>query len=131
MRNPVASDATRAHFRAHGRRPVRLSITLRNERAAWERSGTVLDLHIGGAGIETDEPLVPGDRLVVAFATPTRWDPLIVSAIVAWAHPLRPKQEVDVLGRPKQSARAGLTFDYESPESTYAMYEMLEAINFE
>ena len=67
----------------------------------------------------------PGDRfLVVAFATLPRWDPLIVSAIVAWAHLLRPKQEVDVLGRPKQSARAGLTFDYESPESTYAMYEM-------
>jgi len=129
--DPVTSDGTKAHFRAHGRRSVRLSITLRSERAAWERPGTVLDLHIAGAGIETDEPLVPGDRLAVAFATPTRWDPLIVSAIVAWAHPLRPKQEVDVLGRPKQAARAGLMFDYESPESTYAMYEMLEAINFE
>jgi hypothetical protein len=127
----VASDATRAHFRAHGRRPVRLTVSLRNERAQWERPGIVHDLHIAGAGIETDEPLVAGDRLVVAFSTPTRWDPLIVSAIVAWAHPLRPKQEVDVLGRPKQSARAGLTFDYETPDSTYAMYEMLEAINFE
>lgn len=91
----------------------------------------MLDLHIAGAGLETDEPLVPGDRLTVAFSTPTRWDPLIVSAIVVWAHPLRPKQEVDLLGRPKQSARAGLMFDYESPESTYAMYEMLEAINFD
>ena len=127
----MTSDGTRAHFRAHGRRPVRLSVTLRNERAAWERSGVVHDLHIAGAGVETDEPLVPGDRLSIAFATPTRWDPLIVSAIVAWAHPLRQKQEYDVLGRPKQSARAGLMIDYESPDATYAMYEMLEAINFE
>ena len=119
------------HFRAHGRRPVRLGVTLRNERAPWERAATVHDLHIAGAGVETDEPLVVGDRVTIAFMTPTRWDPLVIQAIVAWAHPLRQKQEVDVLGRPKQSARSGLTFDYESPESTLAMYEMLEAINFE
>ena len=91
----------------------------------------IIDLHIAGAGIETDEQLVPGDRVTIAFATPTRWDPLVVTAIVAWAHPLRPKLELDVLGRPKQSARAGLSFDYETPAATYAMYEMLEAINFE
>lgn len=91
----------------------------------------MLDLHIAGAGVETDEPLTAGDRLTIAFATPTRWDPLVVSAVVAWAHPLRPKQEVDVLGRPKQAARAGLAFDYETPEATLAMFEMLEAINFE
>jgi hypothetical protein len=127
----VAADATRTHFRAHGRRPVRLTVALRNDRAGWERSAVIIDLHIAGAGIETDEPLVPGDRVTIAFATPTRWDPLIVSAIVAWAHPLRPKLELDVLGRPKQSARAGLSFDYETPAATYAMYEMLEAINFD
>jgi len=119
------------HFRAHGRRPVRLGVTLRNERAPWERTATVHDLNIAGAGVETDEPLVAGDRVTVAFMTPTRWDPLVVQAIVAWAAPVRPKQEYDVLGRQKQSARSGLTFDYESPESTYAMYEMLEAINFD
>jgi hypothetical protein len=106
-------------------------VTLRNERAPWERTATVHDLNIAGAGVETEEPLVVGDRVTVAFMTPTRWDPLVVQAIVAWAHPLRPKQEYDVLGRQKQSARSGLTFDYETPEATYAMYEMLEAINFE
>lgn len=91
----------------------------------------MLDIHIAGAGIETDEPLVPGERVSIAFSTPTRWDPLVVSGIVAWAHPTRAKQEVDVLGRPKQAARSGIAFDYESPDATYAMYEMLEAINFE
>ncbi|MBX3230443.1 MAG: PilZ domain-containing protein [Labilithrix sp.] len=125
------SDPTKPHFRAHGRRPVRIAVTLRGERTAWERAGTVLDVHIAGAGVETDEPLVAGDRVTVAFATPTRWDPLVISAVVVWAHDRRPKDEVDVLGRPKQSARSGLAFDYESPESTLAMYEMIESIGFE
>ncbi len=104
-------------------------MTLRGERTAWERTAIVLDVHIAGAGIETDEPLVPGDRVTVAFAT--RWDPLIISAVVAWAHPLRTKEEVDLLGRPKQSARSGLAFDYQTPEATLAMFEMLESIGFE
>ena len=106
-------------------------MTIRGERTAWERTATVLDVHIAGAGVETDEPLVTGDRVTVAFATPTRWDPLIISAVVAWAHPLRMKEEVDVLGRPKQSARSGLAFDYQTPEATLAMFEMIESIGFE
>jgi len=106
-------------------------VTIRGERTAWERTATVLDVHIAGAGVETDEPLVTGDRVTVAFATPTRWDPLIISAVVAWAHPLRMKEEVDVLGRPKQSARSGLAFDYQTPEATLAMFEMIESIGFE
>lgn len=108
-----------------------MAVTLRGERTAWERSGTVLDVHIAGVGVETDEPLVAGDRVTVAFATPTRWDPLVISAVVAWAHPLRPKDEVDVLGRPKQAARAGLAFDYQTSDATLAMFEMIEAIGFE
>lgn len=108
-----------------------MSVTIRGERTAWERAGIVHDVHLAGAGVETDEPLVVGDRVTVAFATPTRWDPLVISAIVAWAHPVRAKEEVDVLGRPKQSARSGLAFDYQTPEATLAMFEMIEAIGFE
>jgi len=106
-------------------------VTLRNERAGWERSATVIDIHIAGAGIETDEPLQPGDRLSVSFATPTLWDPLVLTAIVAWGHPLRPKNEVDALGRPRMSARAGLTFEYPAPDATFAMFELLVALGFE
>lgn len=104
---------------------------LRSERAGWERSGTVIDIHLAGAGLETDEPLVAGDRISVAFATPTLWDPLVLTAVVAWAHPPRATNEVDALGRPRMSARAGLAFDYPTPDATLAMFEMLVAIGFE
>lgn len=130
--NPeYASVGRPAHYRALGRRVVRLTVTLRGERPAWERTGTVLDIHLAGAGIETDEPLISGERISVSFATPTLWDPLVLDAVVAWAHPLRPKDELDPLGRPRMSARAGLTFDHRTPESTLAMFEMLVAIGFE
>lgn len=124
-------DESTRYFRAHGRRPVRLGVTVRGERAGWERTATVVDISLAGAGIETDEPLVPGERVTVAFAAPTLWDPLVLSAVVAWAHPVRPKNEVDALGRPRSSARAGLAFDYATPDATLAMFEMLQAIGFE
>jgi hypothetical protein len=92
----------------------------------------VIDISLAGAGVETDEPLLPGERLSVAFATPTLWDPLILTAVVAWAHPVRPKAgELDAFGRPRSSARAGLAFDYPTPDATLAMFEMLVATGFE
>jgi hypothetical protein len=103
----------------------------RSDRGGWERSGTVIDIHIAGAGVETDEPLQAGERVTVAFATPTLWDPLVLTAVVAWAHPLKPTSELDVLGRPRSIARAGLSFDYPTPDATLAMFEMLLAIGFE
>jgi hypothetical protein len=125
------STAEVSHFRAHERRRVRLPVTIRGERDDWERSGTVIDIHIAGAGIETDTPLRAGERVTVAFAAPGLWDPLILSAVIAWAHPLRTKSEVDPLGRPRSSARAGLTFDYQTPDATLAMFEMLSTLAYE
>lgn len=111
---------------------MHLAVTLRAERGGWERTATVTDLHLAGAGIETDEPLTPGDRITVAFMTPTLWDPLVLSAVVAWTHPARPKgDEVDALGRPRTSARAGVAFDYANPDATLAVFEMLNALGFE
>ena len=106
-------------------------MVLRTERGAWERSGTVINLHLAGAGVETDEPLVAGERVTVAFATPTLWDPLVLTAVVAWARPLEATSEVDALGRPRSIARSGLAFDYPTPDATLAMFEMLVAIGFE
>ncbi|MBX3259414.1 MAG: PilZ domain-containing protein [Labilithrix sp.] len=125
------ADPGTPHFRAHLRRSVRLSAVLRSERGGWERSANVVDLHLAGAGVETDEPLTAGERVTIAFATPTLWDPLVLTAVVAWAHPLELKGEVDALGRPRASARAGLAFDYPTPDATLAMFEMLVAIDFE
>jgi hypothetical protein len=103
----------------------------RSERAAWERAAIVIDITIAGAGIETEQPLVSGERVTIAFATPTLWDPLVLSAVVAWADPVRMTNEVDGLGRPRHSARAGLAFDYPTPDATLAMFEMLVAIGFD
>jgi hypothetical protein len=110
---------------------VRLPVTLRGERAGWERPGNIIDIHLAGAGVETDEPLRQGERISVAFATPTLWDPLVLTAVVAWAHPLASTNDVDALGRPRSSARAGVVFDYPTPDATLAMFEMLVAIGFE
>lgn len=108
-----------------------LPVVLRSERIGWERPGTVIDIHLAGAGLTTDEPLAQGDRVSIAFSTPTLWDPLVLPAIVVWAHPLRMAGSLDALGRPRMSARAGLTFDYTTPDATLAMFEMLVAIAFE
>ncbi|MBX3217668.1 MAG: PilZ domain-containing protein [Labilithrix sp.] len=125
------ADQGTPHFRAHQRRPVRLNATLRSERDGWERPANVVDVHLAGAGVETDEPLAAGERVTISFATPTLWDPLILTAVVAWAHPRTPKDELDALGRPRASARSGLAFDYPTPDATLAMFEMLVAIDFE
>jgi hypothetical protein len=110
---------------------VHLSVTLRSERAAWERLGRVVDLSLAGAGVETEEPLRPDERVTIAFATPTLWDPLVLTASVVWAHPPRPAPGLDALGRPRMVSRAGVAFDYPTPDATLAMFEMLLAIAFE
>jgi hypothetical protein len=121
------------HFRAHGRRSVQLGVVLRSERegAGWERPGRVIDIHLAGAGVETEEALSPQDRITIVFATPTLWDPLVISAIVAWAHPAQPTAELDALGRPRRVARSGLRFDYPTPDAVFAMFEMLQAVGYE
>jgi len=95
------------------------------------RQATVVDLSLAGAGLEGDEPFSPGDRLAVTFSTPTMWDPLVIAGVVAWAHPPRPVGGADAFGRPRTVARAGIAFDYASPESTLAMFEMLATLGYE
>jgi hypothetical protein len=43
----------------------------------------------------------------------------------------RPTSDVDAFGRPRISARAGLAFDYQTPDTALAVVEMLAAIGFE
>ena len=120
-----------AHFRAHERRPVRLVVSVVGQRSGVDRTAAVVDVSLAGAGLETDEPLVPGDRVAVAFATPTLRDPLVLGAVVAWAHPPRATGEIDALGRPRVVARAGIAFDYPTPEPVLAMFEMLASLGYD
>lgn len=120
-----------SHFRAHERRPVRLPVTIIGKRTGAERHAYVTDVSLAGAGLETEEPLVPGDRLSVSFATPTMWDPLVLFGVVAWSHAPRLTAELDALGRPRAAARAGVAFEYSTPDAVLAMFEMLSALGYE
>ncbi len=120
-----------AHFRSHERRPVRLVVSIVGQRSGFDRQATVVDVSLAGAGIETEDPLVPGDRVAVAFATPTLWDPLVLTAVVAWAQPPRATGGLDTLGRPRVIARAGLAFDFPTAEPVLAMYEMLLSLGYD
>ena len=106
-------------FRAHARKPVRLAAVLAHHERGWQRDVLVYDLGLGGACIEAvritpagggaGEALGVGDRVQVSFVTADRWDPLQLAARVAWT----------------SNARAGLAFEYASPESTWGVFELL------
>ncbi len=91
----------------------------------------VIDISLAGAGLETDEPLVPGERVVVSFATPTLWDPLVLGGVVAWSHAPKPREPGFSLGRSRMVARAGIAFDYPAPDLVLAMFEMLATLGYE
>jgi len=119
------------HFRAHERREVRLAVQVVGQRSGVERQAIVVDLSLAGAGLETDEPLVPGERLSLTLSTPTMWDPLVLDAVVAWAHPPRASTEVDSIGRSRSVARAGVAFDYPNAALVLSLFEMLATLGFE
>lgn len=119
------------HFRAHERREVRLAVQVIAQRSGVERPAVVVDLSLAGAGLETDEPLAPGERLTLTLSTPTMWDPLVIEAVVAWAHPPRASTEVDSIGRSRTVARAGVAFDYPNAAPVLSLFEMLATLGFE
>ena len=91
----------------------------------------VVDISLAGVGLETDEPLVPGERVALSFATPTLWDPLVVPAVVAWSQSPKPREPGAPLGRARPMARAGLAFEYAGPDLVLAVYEMLATLGYE
>ena len=92
----------------------------------------VIDISLAGAGIETEEMLVPGERVTLSFQTPTLWDPLVLTAVVAWSAPPRPREGASfAVGRHRPVARAGVAFDYPAPDIVFAMFEMLTTLDYE
>jgi hypothetical protein len=131
-RPPQGSPPSRpAHFRAHERRAVRLPVRVIEQRSGLERPASVVDVSLAGAGLETEEPLFPHERIILAFATPTLWDPLLLNARVAWAHPPERSRQLDPLGRPRSVSRAGVAFEYPAPDAVLAMFEMLTSLGYE
>lgn len=120
---PPPADGRVAHFRAHERRSVRLAVGIRVGSEDGEpRPALVTNVSLAGAGLETEENLRVGERLSVAFATPALWDPLVIAAVVAWSEPPRAPSY------PPPTMRAGLTFEYASPDDALAMFELLSSL---
>jgi Tfp pilus assembly protein PilZ len=88
---------------------VRLAAVLAHRERGWQRDVIVFDLGLGGACVEATDALGVGDRVQVTFVTAERWDPLQIPARVAWT----------------TSSRAGIAFEYASPESTWGIFELL------
>ena len=90
-----------------------------------------MDISLAGAGLETEDMLVPGERLTLSFQTPTLWDPLVLTAVVTWSAPPRAREGSFSVGRHRPVARAGVCFDYPAPDIVFAMFEMLTTLDYE
>ncbi len=70
---------------------------------------------MGGAGLETSAPLDVGSRVELVLQAPSRWDPLVLVARVAWA----------------RGARAGLAFETPDDRDVWALFELLGVQTFD
>jgi hypothetical protein len=70
------------HFRAFERRPLNLPVRLRV--ASRPLDARIVNLGLGGAGVETRAYVPVGTVLEVEMETPTLWEPLNIGATVSW-----------------------------------------------
>lgn len=73
------------------------------------------DIGMGGAGLTAQTRLVPGTHLEVVLEAPSRWDPLVLGARVAWA----------------EGVRGGVAFEPKDPQEVNALFDLLGAQAFE
>lgn len=114
----MVAPAEPGRFRRFPRLPVRLRVRLAHPAAGWQREVDVIDLGVAGAGLDgaAGFELAQGDRLTLAFFAPTLWDPLTLTGRVAWSRP--------ELG----AGRAGVRFEHKSPESAFALFELIASL---
>jgi hypothetical protein len=70
------------HYRAFERRPMNLPARLHVTQAPLE--ARIVNLSLGGAGVETRAYMPIGMRVELELETPTLWDPLRIAARVTW-----------------------------------------------
>jgi hypothetical protein len=93
---------------------------LARQDVGWRRDAQVQDLSLGGASLTLTDTLRVGDSLTVSFLAPTLWDPLALSARVAWVRQ----------AAPTESFAAGLAFEPADPESLFALFELVSTLAF-
>jgi hypothetical protein len=98
-------------FRRFLRQAVTLRAAVAHPVAGWQREVRVVDVGLGGAGLDvvTLPEIGEGDRVSLSFTTPALWDPLTLSARVIWV----------------KDGRAGVAFEHKSPSSAHALFELI------
>jgi hypothetical protein len=107
------------HFRAYTRQAVTLAGTLADPERAWARAVRVTDLGLGGACVEAIESVPHGVPIELLIEAPNLWDPLALSARIAWTNE-------DVA--PGQ--RLGICFENPSGGSLRTLSELLTQVAF-
>ncbi len=108
-------------FRVHGRRSMRASALVTSGRSGWEREAAVKNLSLGGACFELNESMETGERLTIAFVSPTLWDPLTIEATVAWIG-----DSADGL-----ESRIGIAFRLETESAALALLQLISDLDYE
>ncbi len=98
----------RGHFRGLGRQSTRLAGSLGGADGLWRRPARIVDLSLGGARLETDAEVPTGAAVRLSVESPNRWDPLDVSARVAWAHAKDGTTEIGLTFEPSPALMRGL-----------------------
>lgn len=98
-------------------------MALAREGGGEPAQASLVDMSLGGVGLEHVEPFAPGERLVLSFASPHRWDPLVVRGVVVWAHPPRATG-----GRGPALSRFGVAFEHAGSADVLDVFTMLVSL---
>jgi hypothetical protein len=80
----------------------------------------IINLCLGGACIESAEPVLVGSSLGLEIVAPTLWDPLVLKGRVVWSR-----------SEKGTGHRAGLAFETSDPARAFALFELLGAHDYD
>ena len=114
-------SAGEGHFRGAPRSRAECRVEVR--RLAQECGAPFVtytsDIGLGGVCLSHCAALAPGERVEVVLSTPSRWEPVVLTAEVAWHKPSDGGDET------------GLRFVDASSEASAALADLVSALDFE
>lgn len=107
-------------FRALARKRVSLGGTISHAHAGWRLDVRVTDLSLAGARLTLagGKALTDGDRVKLSLMAPTLWDPIELTAVVAWQ-----RAEGDRVS-------AGVRFDGHREEELLSLFDLLATAGY-
>jgi len=117
----AASGALERPFRVYERKPVRFVVGMSHP-IGGQGEARVHNIGLGGAGLEmSGSGIRVDDRVALSFIAPTLWDPLEISARVAW---VRPATRLE-------PTRFGVAFEPTDARKVLALFELISALVFD